>query len=128
MLPPDSFPVLNKKKILKEALEKMGSMRIGIACIIDENFKLVGVITDGDIRRMLLKVQKPFSAFFADDAIEHAVTTPLCTNSNETLLKAIELMEEARVWDLPVINNEGQLQGLLHLHPAIKSLLNLKES
>jgi arabinose-5-phosphate isomerase len=75
-----------------------------------------------------LKVQKPFSAFFADDAIEHAVTSPLCTYSDETLLKTIELMEEKRVWDLPVINNEGQLLGLLHLHPAIKALLNSKES
>ena len=103
------------------------SMQIGISCIVDENLKLLGVITDGDIRRMLLRVQKPFSAFYADDAIDYAITSPLCTYSGETLLKAVELMDDKRVWDVPVVNEEGQLLGLLHLHPAIKALLSIKE-
>lgn len=127
MLGLDNFPVLKHNTILKEVLEKMSGMRIGIACIVDENLKLLGVITDGDIRRMLLRVQKPFSAFFADDAIEHAITSPLRTYSDETLLKAIELMDEKRVWDLPVVDDQGRLLGLLHLHPAIKAVLTSEE-
>lgn len=127
MLGLDNFPVLKHNTILKEVLEKMSGMRIGIACIVDENLKLLGVITDGDIRRMLLRVQKPFSAFFTDDAIEHAITSPLCTYSDETLLKAIELMDEKRVWDLPVVDDQGRLLGLLHLHPAIKAVLTSEE-
>lgn len=128
MLGLNNFPVLKHKTILKEVLEKMGSTRIGIACIVDENLKLLGVITDGDIRRMLLRVQKPFSAFFADDAIDHAVPSPLCTYPQETLLRAIELMDEKRVWDLPVVDDAGHLLGLLHLHAAIKATLISKES
>ena len=64
MLPPDRFPVIDEREILKEALEAMGRSRLGIACIVDSNDKLLGILTDGDIRRKLLKVQKPFSAFF----------------------------------------------------------------
>ena len=59
-----SFPIIDKKTILKEALTEMGDANLGLVCIIDQNKELLGLITDGDLRRKLLKVQKPFSAFF----------------------------------------------------------------
>jgi arabinose-5-phosphate isomerase len=77
MLPPDRFPVIGEREILKEALVAMGRSRLGIACIVDSDHKLLGILTDGDIRRKLLKVQKPFSAFFVDDALVHAIKSPV---------------------------------------------------
>jgi len=73
MMSLDRVPVIGETVILKEALEEMGRSRLGIACIVDTNNKLLGILTDGDIRRKLLKVQKPFSAFFVDDALVHAI-------------------------------------------------------
>ena len=55
-----SFPIIDKKTILKEALTEMGDANLGLVCIIDQNKELLGLITDGDLRRKLLKVQKPF--------------------------------------------------------------------
>lgn len=124
MLSPERFPVVGQRTLLKEALEEMSRMRIGIACIVGQDHKLLGILTDGDIRRMLLKVQKPFSAFFADDALEHAVTSPLRVSAEDTLLQAVRLMDQKRVWDLPVVGEDGRLLGLLHLHPAVEALLN----
>ena len=89
--------------------------------------KLLGILTDGDIRRKLLKVQKPFSAFFVDDALEHAIRSPLTIQPGDTLVHAIDLMGEKQIWDLPVVNDQGILIGLLHLHPAVKALLGMKE-
>lgn len=63
MLKPNSFPVLKETTILKEALETMGKFNLGIACIVDDDSKLLGLVTDGDIRRKLLKVQKPRNNF-----------------------------------------------------------------
>jgi CBS domain-containing protein len=123
MLARDRFPVVGRRTLLKEALDEMNRHRLGIACIVGEDYQLLGILTDGDIRRMLLKVQKPFSAFFADDALEHAVTTPLKVDPADTLLRAVRLMDEKRVWDLPVVNAQGCLVGLLHLHPAVEALL-----
>jgi len=60
----ERVPVIKENVILKEALEEMGRFRLGVACIVNDNNKLLGILTDGDIRRKLLKVQKPFSAFF----------------------------------------------------------------
>ena len=61
MLGIDEIPVVSEKTILKEALETMDRFKLGLVCIVEgEEFK--GIITDGDIRRLLTKIQKPFSA------------------------------------------------------------------
>lgn len=123
MLGLNRFSVLDERAILKDAFEKMNHWNLGISCIINANKTLLGVLTDGDIRRNILKVQKPLSQLFVDDALTHAIKTPITVSSSTSLSQAINLMEEKRIWDLPVVSNDNQLQGLLHLHPAIKALL-----
>jgi len=126
MISLNRFPVVLGKTLLKETLEEMGRKRLGIACIVNENKYLMGIITDGDFRRKMLKVQKPLSAFFVDDALDHAIHNPVTVKPDQTLLKAIQLMEEKQIWDLPVVNLSGQLVGLLHLHPVVQKLLGQK--
>ena len=123
MLPLDQFPVINHRIIFKEALEVMGEHGLGIVCIINEEKKLLGILTDGDIRRKLLKIQKPMSAFFVDDALEHSICSPVTIQSADTLQSAVNLMGKKKIWDLPVVDHENHLLGLLHLHPIIQSLL-----
>lgn len=125
MLSLDRIPVIGEAVILKEALEEMGRFRLGIACVVSLENKLLGILTDGDFRRKLLKVQKPLSALFVDDAINHAILKPLTTQPGTTLVEAIGLMENKQVWDLPVVDSQGYLLGLLHLHPAVQALLDL---
>jgi len=122
MLDIGSFPIVNDRTILKEALERMDDFRLGIACVIDHNSQLLGIITDGDIRRKLLVVQKPLAAFFIDDVINQAIKNPVTISSEISLADAVSLMEEKKVWDLPVVDN-SKLVGLLHLHSAAKTLL-----
>lgn len=126
MMPLDRIPVIGETVILKEALEEMGRSNLGIACIVNVDTKLLGILTDGDIRRKLLKVQKPFSALFVDDALEHAIRSPMTISPGDTLVHAIGLMGKKQIWDLPVVNERGILVGLLHLHPAIQALLGIK--
>lgn len=121
----DRVPVVGETVILKEALEEMGLSRLGIACIVDADNRLLGILTDGDIRRKLLKVQKPFSALFVDDALDHAIHAPMTIKPGDTLLQAVDLMGQKQIWDLPVVDDEGVLVGLLHLHPAVQALLGV---
>jgi CBS domain-containing protein len=123
MMSLDCVPVIGENVIFKQALEEMGRKRLGIACIVNAQIKLLGILTDGDVRRMLLRVQKPFSAFFVDDALDHAIKSPLTMAPHDTLAKAVRLMDEKHIWDLPVVDASGVLVGLLHLHPAVKALL-----
>lgn len=120
----DSFPVILETVIFKEALEEMNNKKLGIACIVNQDKKLKGIITDGDIRRKLLKIQKPLSAFFIDDCIDHAILSPIVANADFTLEKAVEIMRNKQIWDLPVVDNDNKLVGLLHLHPVVEALLN----
>ena len=124
MMSLDQVPAIKENVILKEALEEMGRTRLGIACIVNGDNKLLGILTDGDIRRKLLKVQKPFSAFFVDDALDHAIRAPMTIKPADTLLNAVNVMEQKQIWDLPVVDDKGTLVGLLHLHPAVQALLN----
>ncbi len=123
MLSKDRVPVVQEEEILKEALEEMGRTRLGLVCIIDANHKLLGILTEGDIRRKLLKVQKPFSAFLVDDALEHSIRTPTTIRPDDTLEHVVDVMGQRQIWDLPVVNDGGVLLGLLHLHPAVQTLL-----
>ena len=123
MIPMGNFPAVTQKTILKEALTEMGEANLGLVCIINEKKELLGLITDGDLRRKLLKVQKPFSAFFVDDALVHAEQNPITCNSEDNLKEVVQLMGEKQIWDLPVVRKNNELVGLLHLHPAVKKIL-----
>jgi arabinose-5-phosphate isomerase len=122
MLSLEKFPVVKENAIVKEALEKMDAFRLGIVCITDNDEQLLGIITDGDIRRKLLAVQKPLPAFFIDDAINQAIKNSFTVSSDMSVVEAVNLMEKKQVWDLPVVD-DNKLIGLLHLHPAVKALL-----
>ena len=122
MLPVENFPIIKQNVILKEVLEEMNSKKLGIACLVDDEMKLIGIITDGDIRRKILLIQKPLSSIFIDDCIDYAILSPTTISLNDSLNVAINLMGEKKVWDLPVIEN-GILKGLLHLHPIVEALL-----
>mgnify|MGYP002880664667 CR=1 FL=1 len=118
------FPVLNEDDLVKETLESMNQYKLGVACIINKNRKLLGVLTDGDIRRLLFKMQKPLSAIFVDDVMDYATKSFINVKPNLSLKKALLQMEQKRIWDIPVLNDDGNLEGLLHLHPAIQYVLN----
>ena len=123
MMKMGEFPLIEKETILKEALIEMGKINLGLVCIVDQEKTLLGLMTDGDLRRKLLKYQKPISSFFVDDALNHAKLNPVTCNPADDLKKAVKLMGDKQIWDLPVIDNEKRLVGLLHLHPAIKKLI-----
>ena len=125
-LPLDRVPVLSPTTILKTALEEMVQRRLGIVCIVHDDMSLAGIFTDGDIRRQLLTMQKPFSAFFGDDIIDHAIRNPSTIASDAPLSEAIDLMERKQIWDLPVLGKDAKLVGLLHLNPVVQALIGRK--
>lgn len=125
MLPLERFPVVPPKMYLKEVLEEMTRHAFGIACVVDQKGKLCGIFTDGDMRRLTLRQQKPWSALFIDDIVAHSVVHPTTVSPELPLADSIHIMEEKHIWDLPVVDNSGKLVGLLHLHQAIKHLLGI---
>lgn len=128
MLPLERFPVVPPEMFLKEALEVMTHHTFGIACVVDQREVLLGIFTDGDMRRLTLRQQKPWPALFSDDIITHSVKEPTTVPPDMPLVKSIQIMEDKHIWDLPVVDSHGKLVGLLHLHQAIKHLLKIQGS
>lgn len=122
MLSLKKTPKTSARTLLKEALELMDKHRLGIVCIIASDNTLQGIITDGDIRRMLSNVQKPLAALMSDDVIVHAIKSPSTVTASTSLQAAIDIMGKKQIWDLPVVD-KGKLQGLLHLHPVINAII-----
>lgn len=122
ILPIKKIAIVNENAFLKDALESMSKFQIGICCIVNNN-KIKGIITDGDIRRKILNLQKPLPAFLVDEAISHANLNPKVLNINDNILKAVKIMEQNKIWDIPIVDNENDFAGLLHLHPVVKNFI-----
>ncbi len=124
-LPVDKMVVLRPTDIFRVAVEKMSRGRLGIACVVEGDGTLVGVFTDGDIRRLLLSEHKPIAALFSEDIGDHMIRNPKTIRATTSLKSGVSLMDAADVLDLPVVEESGRLVGLLHLHSALKHLLGL---
>lgn len=123
IIPVSKAPVLYEKNLLKEALETMSKHKIGVCFCIKQNGKLSGILTDGDIRRKVLNVQKPFSALLNDDLTIHINKKPKKINVNKNLATALKIMNKNSIWDLPVVDKKNNLIGVCHLHKIIKFFL-----
>ena len=123
MLDIDSFPIVNDDTIIKEALEKMLFYKLDVVCVVDNKMTFLGLITDGDIRRILLKVQKPLSALFMEDVMDHISIDPVAISPDMLVSEATKLIGKKRVWDLPVLSNKKKILGLFHLHKALEFYL-----
>jgi len=124
-LPLEQIVVLRPVDMFRSAVEAMSKKRLGISCIVDGDGLLVGVFTDGDIRRMLLRDHRPIAALFSEDIADHMTRNPQTVNPDMTLGDAVSFMETMDVLDLPMVDQQGHLKGLLHLHTALKHLLGL---
>ncbi|HEX9825905.1 MAG TPA: KpsF/GutQ family sugar-phosphate isomerase [Flavobacteriaceae bacterium] len=100
----------NIKEIIVEITEKM----LGVAAVVEDK-KIVGIITDGDLRRMLTKSDS-FLNFTAKDIMS---TNPKRIDENAMAIDAMELMEAHGISQLLVENN-GEYAGVVHLHDLIK--------
>ena len=120
MLTPDNFTVVTPEKQLVTVLEKMSESKIGHACIVDKEFKLLGVFTDGDFRRLILNIQKPLSALLGDDIIKYVTSNPKTVFEDSLFSDVKNLMSQNKIWDLPVVDNQNRLLGLIHMSSLLK--------
>ncbi len=97
-------------------LLKMTNKNLGAACIIKDD-KIVGIITEGDIRRALKNKDK----FFEFEAKDIMTTTFKSVKDDAMAIEAMQIMEKgkSKIYQLPVIDNEGKLVGLVRLHDLV---------
>lgn len=108
-------PKLKKEASLKEIIIEISSKRLGATAIVDTNEKLLGIITDGDLRRMLEKKKSLENI----TAAEIMTTTAKTISPDELAVDALDLMRKKAITQLVVTDNEKYL-GFIHLHDLIR--------
>ena len=81
--------------------------------VVDSDGRLVGVITDGDVRRFL---ESKGELALQSTAEESMTPDPVCMRADALATEALRLMEERRITSLPVIDAEQRPEGVVHLH------------
>ena len=114
------FPILSNNSTVYDSISLMNKHKLGTVCIADEKLHLQGIFTDGDLRRIFLKIQKPLSAILIDDISIYMNKNPLKLNFEDCSSKEdIKLiMKKNKIWDIPIIR-ENILYGIIHLHNLI---------
>jgi len=111
-----SIAVLHEKASLKKALDLMNEKHIGTACFINDLGVLVGVLTDGDLRRIILRKQSPLPALLVNNALDFGSLNPIAVQGTVSVETVRELMDSKCIWDIPVVDSKNILIGLVHRH------------
>lgn len=105
------LPIVKKEDLMADVLPVMTAKKFGIAIIIDQDKRVQGVITDGDLRRNLLKGVD----FSRANAALCMTPDPLNIEEDNLAVEALKIMEDHLITSLVVTEN-SRLKGLLHLH------------
>ena len=114
LYPSNEKPQALPQTSLAQTLIEMTSKRLGCVAVVD-NDNLLGIITDGDLRRMLSK-NIDFSSLSAKDIM---TANPKTINEKEFAVKALEIMRQNHITQLLVIDDNKKYVGVIHLHDLL---------
>jgi arabinose-5-phosphate isomerase len=99
----------------QRAIQEIDRRNVGFVLIADKNNKLLGILTDGDVRRMISK-----NISFKEKTIDDLMTRhPKTIDENASLAQTVERMQKDEITTLPVINAKKEIKGYLHLHDIL---------
>ncbi|MEN2985280.1 MAG: KpsF/GutQ family sugar-phosphate isomerase [Thermodesulfovibrionaceae bacterium] len=113
----DELPIAYPDTSMIEAILEITSKRLGAVVIIDKDFSILGIITDGDVRR---GVQRWGKEFFELKASQVMTSNPKLIEENELAAVALSVMRKYSITSLVVPDEKGKLKGIIHIHDILK--------
>lgn len=111
----DQVPVIGQGQSMAEAIAELNGKNLGAVFIVDAQGRLMGIITDGDLRRLLSSGAQP-----ADLALGLVMTRdPVAIEAGLMAADALSIMQEREITVLAVVGPDGRLEGMLHLHDLL---------
>jgi arabinose-5-phosphate isomerase len=108
----DAVPRVSPETPMKDVIREMSRKRLGITCVVDPEGRLAGVISDGDLRRMLEKD----TSFLNRTAKDCMTCEPKTISADELATKALSIMEDKKITSLPIVDDRRRVLGMVHLH------------
>jgi len=111
----DAVPIAATSIGMQKAVEEMDRHGLGALIVVDEDQRLAGIITDGDLRRLIAR-QKPV---FEQSLTAVMTPSPLHASSQTPAYDALNIMEQHEITVLPIIDRDRRVLGILHLHDIL---------
>ena len=113
----DEVPIVSKETSLMDSLLVMSQKSLGMVLITDHNNILLGIFTDGDLRRILEK-NVDFQNLSIEDIMTHNCKS---IQPNKPALIALQMMEKYKLNSLPVIDSDNQVIGAINMHTLMQA-------
>lgn len=112
----EDYPWLGEDALMRDCIVPLAEMR-GTVPVVDDENRVVGVVTAGDLTRLLEREKD-----FLEIPLREAMTrTPKLARAGELASAAVHRMEKHGIMALPVVDEEGRLMGIVHLHDLMRS-------
>jgi len=111
-----NIPSINITSSLKHAIEEISNKKVGFTGIVDNENKLMGILTDGDLRRALLNKKN------IDSSIEECMTKdPITLDGSEMAIEAVNIMEKFKVNCFLITDSNKKVVGMLNINDLFES-------
>jgi len=96
----------------------MTKKKLGMTTIVDNERRLVGIITDGDLRRLIeRKIENPLNI----PAKDVMTKNPKKISKDDLAIKALSVMEENKITSLIIVDEKGRPKGVIHIHDILRA-------
>jgi len=117
-------PMVALETPMADVMAEMSRKSFGMTCVVDAEDRLIGVITDGDLRRHMLAAQRGAGGSLLDRRAADIMTRNPVTITRSTLaVEALRLMEERKITSIIVVDDDRRVQGVVHLHDLWRTQL-----
>ena len=108
----DAAPTVPASAVMRDVIHEMSSKRLGMTCVTDGNRRLLGVFTDGDLRRQMTRTPRVLD-LTAGDVMN---PNPITIERNLLAVEALRIMETHKITSVIVVADDGKVDGVVHLH------------
>ena len=115
----DALPKVSPDTLIQDAIYEMSAKRLGMTTVCDASGRLAGIVTDGDLRRLMERVPDPLRQRAGDVMTKDPVTI----TASELAASALRLMEQRHITALVVVDAERRAEGVVHLHDLWRTQL-----
>jgi arabinose-5-phosphate isomerase len=114
----DAIPRVRPDTMMKDVLFEMTRKRLGLTTVTEADGTLVGIISDGDLRRLM---ERHGYSLLDRSAAECMTPEPVLVGRKELATRALDLLEARKITSLLVADESGRIEGVLHLHDLWKT-------
>jgi arabinose-5-phosphate isomerase len=108
----EQLPLVRADTSMHDVIYEMSKKGFGIAAVVDDDGRLAGVISDGDLRRLLQKDEQVLRRTAGESMKSGAITIP----ASELASAALQVMEQRKITSLFISDDAGRVEGIIHLH------------